>query len=91
LGKLIGNTEIEDALKELDRLTQEEAQMASAEHLKITHSVDVKVMGVDDKLVQVNRSSSLTFLFFIRNTQTYSQGTSSEIVSVNGFRLRILP
>ena len=31
--KLIGNNEIEDALKRLDRLTQEEAQMASAQLL----------------------------------------------------------
>jgi hypothetical protein len=31
--KLIGNNEIEDALKRLDRLTQEEALMASAQLL----------------------------------------------------------
>jgi len=48
----MGNEEIEDALQELDKLTQEEARMASAELLKITH-------GVDDKLEQANRMSSL--------------------------------
>jgi hypothetical protein len=46
----MGNTEIEDALQELDRLTQEEARVASAELLKIAHSVDGKVMGVDDRV-----------------------------------------
>jgi hypothetical protein len=50
----MGNTEIEDALQELDRLTQEEARTASAELLKITHSVDGKVMGVDDRVKCVN-------------------------------------
>ena len=48
--KLVGNKEIEDSLERLDRLTQEEAQMASAEQLKMTHGVDGKVMGVDDKV-----------------------------------------
>jgi uncharacterized protein YoxC len=34
----------------LDKLTQEEARMASAELLKMAHSVDGKVMGVDDRV-----------------------------------------
>jgi len=72
LGKLIGNTEIEDALQELDRLTQDEARMASAELLKIAHSVDAKVIGVDDKLVQVNRSSSLTFPLHSEHPDTFT-------------------
>ena len=61
LKKLMGNTEIEDMLQELDKLTQEEARMASAELLKITHSVDGKVQGIDNKLDQVNSSSSPDF------------------------------
>lgn len=36
----MGNMEIEDALQELDKLTQEEARMASAELLKVTRGVD---------------------------------------------------
>jgi hypothetical protein len=54
LKKLMGNTEIEDALHDLDKLTQEEALMASAELLEITHSVDGKVMGVDDRVKDVD-------------------------------------
>jgi hypothetical protein len=42
--------EIEDSLERLDKLTQEEAQMASAEQLKMTHSIDGKVMGVEDRV-----------------------------------------
>jgi len=53
LKKLIGNTEAEDSLQRLDKLTQEEARMASAELLKITHRVEGKVKGVDDKVQDV--------------------------------------
>jgi hypothetical protein len=59
LKKLTGNTDIEDGLAKLDKLTQEEARMASAEQLKMMHSVKGTVEDVDDKIDQVNRSSSL--------------------------------
>ncbi|KAH9007924.1 hypothetical protein EDB84DRAFT_1447237 [Lactarius hengduanensis] len=56
LKKLAGMTDLEDAVKNLDRLTQEEARMALAEVLKITHIVhdgvkvvDGKVESMDDK------------------------------------------
>jgi hypothetical protein len=37
---------MEDALKKLDSLTQEEARMAAAQNLKATHTVDERVKGV---------------------------------------------
>ena len=46
LKKLLGRGDVEDALKRLDNLTQEEAQMATAEVLKVTRSVDSKVNAV---------------------------------------------
>ena len=46
----MGNRDIEDSLERLDKLTQEEARMSSAELLKMTHGVDGKVMGVDDRV-----------------------------------------
>ena len=46
----MGNRDIDDSLERLDKLTQEEARMASAEQLRITHGVDGKVMGVDDRV-----------------------------------------
>jgi hypothetical protein len=52
--KLIGKTEMEDALKRLDKLTQEEARMAAAENLKMTHTVDNKVKGVADTVVAID-------------------------------------
>ena len=39
---------MEDALKRLDKLTQEEARMAAAQNLKATHTVDERVKGVVD-------------------------------------------
>ena len=50
VASLTGNTDIEDSLQRLDELTQEEARMASAELLKVTHSVDGKVTVVDDRV-----------------------------------------
>ena len=46
LKKLAGRTDIEDRVKRLDRLTNEQARMANAQLLKVTH-------GVDDKLTEV--------------------------------------
>jgi hypothetical protein len=50
LKKLVGRKDIEDALKRLDKLTQEEARMAAAQTLKLTHAVDNKLREVDDKM-----------------------------------------
>ncbi|KAF8268816.1 hypothetical protein EI94DRAFT_1106963 [Lactarius quietus] len=59
--KLIGRRDIEDALGRLDRLTQEEVRMATAQVLKVAHRVEdgVKtvsegVKGVDDKVKDVD-------------------------------------
>ena len=52
--KLVGRKDIEDALKRLDRLMQEEALMAAAQILKLTHTVDKKVTGVGNKLEDVD-------------------------------------
>jgi ribosome recycling factor len=37
---------MEDALKRLDKLTEDEARMAAAEILKLTHNVDNKVTSL---------------------------------------------
>jgi len=49
----MGRKDIEDSLERLDKLAQEEARMASAELLKMTHSVDGKVLEVDDRVKSV--------------------------------------
>ena len=59
--KLIGRRDIEDALNRLDRLTQEEARMATAQVLKLAHHVKDGVKGVDDKINLVIDGTSITF------------------------------
>jgi hypothetical protein len=54
LKKLAGRTDIEDALQRLEKLTQEEARMATAEGLKATHGINNKVEDVGDKVEVVN-------------------------------------
>lgn len=48
LKKLLGKSDVEDALKRLDMLTQEEARMAIAEVLKVTHIMDDKMRVLID-------------------------------------------
>ena len=54
LKKLIGRMDIEDALRRLDQLTQEEARMAATELLKITRAIDDKVEDVDERVKGVD-------------------------------------
>ena len=50
LKKLLGKMDIEDALKRLDKLTQDEVRMATAQLLTLTHGVDNKVTRIDDEV-----------------------------------------
>ncbi|KAH9041903.1 hypothetical protein EDB83DRAFT_2228114 [Lactarius deliciosus] len=75
LKKLVGKTDIEDALRRLDKLTQEEVRMATAQLLKITHGVDYKVTkiddevkGVDDKVKDVGDSVKLVLDVIVQQT-----------------------
>jgi hypothetical protein len=54
LKKLIGRTEIEDALKRLDKLTNEEVRMITAQVLEATHAVEDTVLDVGNKLAGVD-------------------------------------
>ena len=58
--KLLGKNEVEDSLKRLDTLTQEEARMATAEILRVTHSVD------DNVRVVLDGAQGVVFLLFKR-------------------------
>ena len=54
LKKLVGRTDMEDALRRLDSLTTEEARMAIAQNLKATHAVEGRVRGVQDTVLDVD-------------------------------------
>ena len=51
---MLGRTDIEEALKRLDKLTHDEALMTTAQVLKVAHNVDDKVTGIDDKVTGVD-------------------------------------
>ncbi len=51
---LIGKNDIQDALKRLDRLTQEEALMAAAQLLRVTNVIDNGVREVSDNVLVVD-------------------------------------
>jgi hypothetical protein len=51
---LIGKTAIEDALKRLDKLTNEEVRMVTAQVLEATRTVDDKVGRVNDNILDVD-------------------------------------
>jgi hypothetical protein len=56
----MGKNDVEDALKRLDRLTQEEARMAAVEFLKVTNTFDNRVGGIaDNALVVDNRVAAI--------------------------------
>jgi len=53
-------SDIEDALKRLDRLTQDEVQMAAAQLLKVTNNIDNRVEEIRDNMLGVdNRVASV--------------------------------
>lgn len=54
LKKLLGRTDIEDALTRLDKLTHDEALMATAQVLKLARTVDDKVTNIDGKVTEID-------------------------------------
>ena len=81
LGK---RTDIEDALKKLDSLTQEEAQMAGAQVLKATHIVDEtgRVRGVADIAFSVdNRVAGVSN--HVQSVGDQVQGVSGQVEGIS--------
>ena len=75
---LLGNRRhIEDALKRLDSLTQQEAQMAAAQVLKATHAVDDngRVRGVVDITLNVENRMAVV--------SDQVQGVGEQVQGVN--------
>ncbi|KAN0136399.1 hypothetical protein V8E53_005767 [Lactarius tabidus] len=50
LKSVIGRTKLDDGLKKLDKLINEEVAMASAQLLRITHNISENIKAVDDKV-----------------------------------------
>ena len=52
--KLVEKKDTEEALKRLDNLMQDEARMAAAQFLNLTHAIDDKVTSVRDRSKEVD-------------------------------------
>jgi hypothetical protein len=50
LKSVIGRTKLDDGLKKLDKLTNEEVAMASAQLLRVTHNINENIKAVDDNV-----------------------------------------
>ena len=61
LKRLAGRTDLEDALKKLDKLTHEEARMAIAQNLRATQNVDDKVKEVNDRAAVLMEGTQIVF------------------------------
>jgi hypothetical protein len=54
LKRVIGRTDLEDGMKKLDKLTNEEVAMASAQLLMVAHNIDNNVLVVKSEVQLVN-------------------------------------
>jgi archaellum component FlaC len=81
LKKLIGNMEIEDALQRLDRLTLEEAHMAAAELLRISHNVESGVVRIDEGVQGVSMQ--------VQNVGDRVEGVDSKVQDVDRQVLKV--
>ena len=73
--KLTGNKDIEDSLDRLDKLTVEEMRVASAELLKITHSVEENVQGVRGNVQDVGNQ--------VQGVENQVQGVGNQVQGVD--------
>ena len=56
LKRVIGRTDLEDGIKTLDKLTNEEVAMASAQLLKVAHNIDNNVTEVNEGVRRVDEN-----------------------------------
>ena len=56
LKRLVGRTDLEEGMKTLDKLTNEEVVMATAQNLKVTHNIDKNVTKVNEGMRRVDEN-----------------------------------
>ena len=78
----MGNTDIEECLRRLDNLTQEEAKMAAAEQLKIAHTIERKVTGIDERVKEVGGDVQCVGKK-LQDVDDRVQGVDDKVQSVN--------
>ena len=63
LKRLVGRSDIEDALRSLDNLTREESRMVAAQGLRATHGVGEGVMSIGNDVQDTGLDSTHLALF----------------------------
>jgi hypothetical protein len=98
LKELAGRKDVEDALARLDRLTQEEAQMAEAEIMKTGHEILDGLKDVNEKVEDVHKkthgvSTKLEALDVeLQGVGDEVQGINNEVISADeGEACRLSP
>jgi hypothetical protein len=71
LKKLVGRTDIEDAVQRLDTLTEEEGLMTAARNLAVTHHVDDNVTTILDVVTATKDSTQCSPTFFHSSVPTH--------------------
>ncbi len=72
---MAGITKLDDGLKRLDKMTNDEARMANAEVLRVAHNIDEKVEGVDKKVQGVGTQ--------IKDVDERVQGVNKDVQGVS--------
>ena len=72
--KLVGRSDIEDALRRFDKLTQEEGRMAAAEGLRATHAVGDGMKVAINKMDAVLDGTHLVFLLSTSSSNLWLGG-----------------
>src|SRR5258708_4952165 len=80
----MGKTDTEDALKRLDWLTQEEARMAAAEALKVTHTMRTPVEDVVDVGNKVPRVDDKVTISGVTDVELRVMGVDDKVMAVYG-------
>ena len=80
LKKIAGITRLEDGLKKLDKMTNEEARMANAEVMRLSHGINKKVEGVDEKVQDVGGQVK----GLVKTVHEQVQGVDERVIGVEG-------
>ncbi len=81
LRRLVGRKDVEEALWQLDKLTQEEARMAAAEALTITCGIDNRVEDVYEGVQSVDMKVD-DIDYKVRSVKRKVQGVDHKVGSV---------
>lgn len=88
--KLIGKTDIEDSLQRLDKLTQQEVRIASAELLKSTRNVEETMTGIGDRVGDVSERLHEMDVRVQRVDDKLDQANSSSFPQLTTLRSEVL-